>query len=304
MHQQPMKTKEQRVLELLHSRKSLTTDEIQRLKTLQKGFHGEQKFYQLLKKAPIAHSFLFDLLFESDGTTFQLDSVYVNGNSITIFEIKNYTGDFYIDKDKWFIAPTHQEIRSPITQLQRSEFLLRKLLRQSHPELLLHSRLIFIHDEFTLYNAPLDLPATLPTQITRFFKRITSNHSGTPPRNTSLAEHLTSLHIANSPFDRLPTYSYEELQKGLTCPLLCGGFLERYTNKSFICKKCKHAQLTASALYENILELTELFPNKSITTQLVYDWCDKLVVKNTIRDTLLKHFKHIPNGKHSYYVLK
>src|SRR5699024_11369970 len=56
------------------------------------------------------------------------------------YEIKHFSGDFFMNQDKWYLASNKQEIRNPLIQLQRSEFLLRELLKPKHPNLNIQAR--------------------------------------------------------------------------------------------------------------------------------------------------------------------
>jgi hypothetical protein len=76
---------------------------------------------------------------------------------------------------------------------------------------------VFINPEFTLFQAPLDKPIILSTQINRFIQELNSNPSKLDKNMNILAEKLTSLHIHNSPYKQLPSYNYGQLKKGVTC---------------------------------------------------------------------------------------
>ena len=50
-----------------------------------------------------------------------------------IFEVKNFEGDYYIEKDQWYSASSKIEIVNPLSQLERSRSLLQdfsKILNQ------------------------------------------------------------------------------------------------------------------------------------------------------------------------------
>ncbi|MFS0708961.1 hypothetical protein AB6N22_12800, partial [Kocuria palustris] len=67
----------------------------------------------------------------------------------------------------------------------------------------------FVNPEFTLYQAPLDIPFIFPTQLHRFiqsFNKIPSKLNG---QHKSLAGFLIKQHQDESPYHRLPTYDYD-----------------------------------------------------------------------------------------------
>lgn len=45
------------------------------------------------------NTLLFDLLFEQNQTMFQIDATLLISDSIYLFEVKNYYGDFFLDGD-------------------------------------------------------------------------------------------------------------------------------------------------------------------------------------------------------------
>jgi len=304
LHQKPCMSVELQLLQYLQPRMTFSPQETVRYETLQKGYLGEIAFYNLVKNNAVSGNFLFDLRLASNGTEFQIDSLYIENDSLTIFEVKNYEGDFFVEKDKWYVAHSKQEIRNPLTQLQRSEFLLRHLLKKSYPNLSIKTCIVFINKAFTLYQAPLGLPAIFPTQLTRFLERISSNRSGISARITAIANHLASLHVAKSSYEKLPIYSYSKLRRGLTCEITCGEFLERYTNRLLICSKCGQTTMIDEAIFNNIMEYSVLFPDRKITTNEMHQWCNIVKSKTTIREVLKQYFEQIPNNRYTYYKVK
>src|SRR5699024_6935031 len=91
---------------------------------------------------------------------------------IYMFEVKNYEGDFLIQDDRWFVEGTEKEIRNPLFQLKRSDFLLRQLLLQLNFDLQVKSYLVFMNHDFTLYQLSPGLPILLRSQLHRFIKKI------------------------------------------------------------------------------------------------------------------------------------
>ena len=65
---------------------------------LEKGYEGERNFEVLLEHHLSEGLILNDLLLEKNNTLFQIDSLLISQNSIYLFEVKNYEGDFYIEK--------------------------------------------------------------------------------------------------------------------------------------------------------------------------------------------------------------
>lgn len=301
IHKQPRKSITHQLLEHLQHRKTLTPNERTQLETLQKGFSGEMKFYQLVTGENTKGRFLFDLLFTNQGTEFQIDSLHIDNNTLILYEIKHFSGDFFIQQDKWYLVGNKQEIRNPLIQLQRSEFLLRDLLKQALPHLEIKAYLVFVHESFMLYQVPLGYPAIFPSQLARFQQSIKTNQASVSNQTKNIAHTVSALDIGESRYAKYPVYSYDELKKGIVCSLECGGFLQNYTKLLLRCPKCKTTKSISSALEEAITEYQFLFPERNITTGNVREWCNNTLSKSTILRFLNANFNIYRNGRYTYY---
>ena len=301
IHHQPQKSPAHRILEHVERRIALSPDEIMQLEAAQKGFRGEMKFHQLVTEVNSTGKFLFDLLFSTQGTEFQIDSLHIHHNTLTMYEIKHFSGDFFMNQVKWYLASNKQEIRNPLIQLQRSEFLLRELLKPKHPNLIVKAYLVFVHESFMLYQVPLGYPAIFPSQLKRFQQSIQINRATISKQTENIANTLTSLHIGESRYAKYPTYTYDELQKGIICSLDCSGFLQKYTKLLLRCPLCEKTKNVPTALTELIIEFELLFPERKITTGNLHDWCDDTISKNTILRFLNENLIVFKNGRYTYY---
>ena len=161
-----------KILKCIHPRMTLSPQENQNYINLEKGCEGERKFELLLEHHQLSECLIInDLLLEKNNTLFQIDSLIISPKKIYLFEVKNYEGDFYVEKDNWFTT-TNIEIKNPLDQLKRSESLLRRLLQDLKLNFPIVSYVIFINPQFTLYQAPMNLPIILPTQLNHFIKKI------------------------------------------------------------------------------------------------------------------------------------
>ncbi|HLS09369.1 nuclease-related domain-containing protein [Lentibacillus sp.] len=142
-----------------------------------------------------------------------------------MFEVKNHEGDYYYEADKVFKLPQY-EIVNPLHQLGRSESLLRQLLLKDKVNLPIEAFVIFINPEFTLYQAPLDKSIIFPTQIKKYLSQLNSTLSTLNEKHKQLADRLCALHIEESPYQQLPSYTYGELRKGIIC-MACDSFSTR-----------------------------------------------------------------------------
>src|SRR5690625_4323171 len=96
-HKEPQPPFELKVFNALNARKTLSSDEKQTYKKLQKGYHGELKFFDFLNKnLPSDRLILNSLRLQADNSEFQLDSLLFHRDTVHHFEVKNFEGDFYI----------------------------------------------------------------------------------------------------------------------------------------------------------------------------------------------------------------
>lgn len=293
-------SKELTLLRFLHTKMALSAKGRQYYLNIEKGYEGEKEFSILLGNLTNEWIILHDLLLEVNNTKFQIDFLLISNKTIYLFEVKNYEGDYYIEDDIWYkIAKT--EIKNPLQQLDRCKSLLRQLLQKLGFHYSIEPNIIFINPEFTLFQTPLHQPFILPTQLNRFMKKLNMMPTNVNEKHIKLAEKLTSLHIIDSPFSRLPEFNFEQLKKGINCAG-CSSFMRVYSEHELICDGCRCKEKMESAILRNVVIFQLLFPNKKITTKAIYEWCGVIKSKRTIRRILSKNFTRVGHGKYSYYV--
>src|SRR5690625_471256 len=161
-HGEPQVPPELQLFTFLNTRKILSPKEEQTYHYLQKGYIGERNFFNFLNEnLPENKLLLNSLRLRSDNSEFQLDSLLFWQNSIYLFEVKNFEGDFFVQGKNWYVATTGKEINNPLIQLARSESLLRQLIHQLGFKFEVKSHLVFINPEFALFQAPMNLPIIL-----------------------------------------------------------------------------------------------------------------------------------------------
>lgn len=290
-------------LKSLKSRIVLSKNDQQNFYTLSKGYEGELRFDAFLQQLKCDCLALNDLLLSINHQTFQIDTLLILNDQILLFEVKNYIGDYYYESDCFF-QKDGTEITNPLIQLQRTESLLRQLLLKNNLKITIHSSIVFINPEFTLYQAPLDVPIILPNQLNRFFKSLNSVQSQLNTKHNKIAEKLHSLHINEHPLKQYPNYSFNDLQKGLKC-MSCETIKSRTTNykrgMEVICLTCEKKEKLEIAIIRTIREFQILFPNEKITTSKIYEWCNLEISPKTIQRILNKHFTKTGTNRWIYY---
>lgn len=290
---------ELRILKSLNARMNLSDNDKQRYFNLKKGYDGEVLFDSETAKLQCECFILNDLLLKQNNTTFQIDSLIIHSETIYLFEVKNFEGDYYYESDRLYKNPK-SEITNPLIQLNRSESLLRQLLKNLGCNLPISASIVFINPEFTLYQIPLNKPFIFPTQIKKYLKNLNTIPSKLNSKHKILADQFISLHIKDSPFKQLPTYDYVQLQKGITC-VKCTSFSIAVEGKKCVCRECGHEEMVETAVIRNVKEHKLLFPNRKITTNVIHEWCNEIKSKRIISNILIKNLKKVGVHQWSYY---
>ncbi len=288
-------------LRSLNTRMELTEKEKFHYSNLEKGFAGEVKFDQLIENLQEERYIINDLLLEINNSYFQINSVIITQAFIYLLDIKNFQGDCYLESDKLYSVTTKREYKNPLDQLKRSSTLFRQLLQFLELNYLIESSVIFINHEFTLYQAPMDQPLILPTQVDRFLKDINRTPSKLNDGHKNLAQKLLSLHQPKNPFTTLPKYDYDQLQKGIYCKT-CFSFFISVKNQDFKCGKCGGLEKINLGVLRNVQEYKLLFPDQKITTQAIFDWCKVDLSKKTFSRILKKNYSSCGKTKDTYYL--
>lgn len=293
---------ELKLLRSLNSRMALSVKEKNHFENLDKGYKGEQKFDQWMRDYLRNNCLILnDLLYETNHTIFQIDSLLVSFDKVYQIEIKNFEGDYYIEDDRWY-SSNGIEIQNPLLQVERAESSLRRIFQAIGRKVPIESYLIFINPDFHLYQAPRNTSIIFPTQLNRFMSKL---NKPTPPltnNHHAFAEKLVSLHLKDSPYKRLPVYSYDQLEKGITCER-CHSFFEAFpTNrKDVTCKVCGHMENGKSAILRSVEEYRLLFQDRKVTTNAIHEWCKVIQSKKVIWQNLTNNYKVVGQSKSTYF---
>ncbi len=287
------------ILELLARRKGLPKKEKRYYLNLAKGYEGELKFDHLTEQLQCECFILNDLLLNMNSSTFQIDSLIITPGKIYFYEVKNFDGDYYYDNDRLFKKPK-LEVNNPLHQLIRSESLLRQLLLRRGFNFQIDASIVFINSAFTLYQAPLNQPIIFPTQVNQHMDNLNLISTKLTPREEKLADHLLSKHNPDSTYERLPSYNFDQLQKGIICAICFSNTLF-VDNRRCVCRKCNYIEPITNAVLRNVEEFKRLFPEKKVTTNIIHDWCQMVPSKKTIRRILIENFNTAGTNRWTYY---
>lgn len=289
-------------LRILNKRMTLSNKDKQNYQSLLKGCEGEVLFDAFVENISSDCIVLNDLLYNVNNSTLQIDSLIITPKKMHLFEIKNYEGDYYYESGQIFTT-TDNEIINPLHQLNRSKYLFNQLLLNHGIKAPVIATVVFINPHFTLYQAPLDQPFVFPTQIKAHLEKIVSPFKRLNENHWKIAEKLRSLHITESLFSRLPEYDFDKLKKGITCGK-CEAFSVKLIGMYCYCDNCGYKESITDAVLRSVDEFCLLFPNKKITTNVIFEWCGIIKNRKRIRRILDTNFKKIGTNRWIYYERK
>ncbi|MEH7093496.1 nuclease-related domain-containing protein [Neobacillus vireti] len=287
------------ILNYLNTRMDLPKEDRQNFFNLKRGYEGEVIFNSLTEKLECDCLILNGLLLEINHTKFQIDSLIIMQHLIFLNEVKNFEGDYFYENKK-FYSINGKERKDPLLQLDRCSSLLRQLLQNLGFPIPIEPWVVHINPEFSLYQAPRDEQIILPTQVKRHLNKMNTTPSKLTSKHERLADKLVSLHIDKSPYSTLPAFSYEQLKKGITCQV-CHSFSIFLRGKHCVCGECGHEEEVESAVLRNVAELRLLFPDRRVTTSIIYEWCQVVECKRRINRILERNFNLIGNRRWVYY---
>ena len=300
MHDFPLPTKELQCYSYIYGRRSFSKREKVTYQTLHKGYTGEKKFAQLIrKKLTNNHLALYGLLFEDRGNLYQIDCLLIFSNQILPIEIKYFQGEYEFKDDSLLDCLHQKEYRNPLHQLKRSTIYLHDLLQKLRTKLPMQPHLVFNHEQFTLFHAKRKTPIILPTQIHSFLNQLQQIQGVIQQHHYHLADQLKQLHLPTSPYERLPKYEYNSLRKGVLCHH-CRDKMKVHHRK-LKCISCAYTELLDSGILRNTIEFHVLFPDEKIKTGMIEEWCGGIVSRKTINRILTSYFKRHSYISGSYY---
>ncbi|SFC59974.1 Nuclease-related domain-containing protein [Alkalibacterium subtropicum] len=288
------------ILLALDRRSNLLNPQTNSIRQMVKGYEGECRFDALLKELTCECLIVNDLTLKISGQTCQIDSLLITGTGVTIYEVKNYEGQFIYTEDKLKILSTNKEISNPVYQLSRTTNLFRQLMEEQHANFQLHSSVVFINERFTLFNAPVNSQYILPTMLPYHLKKLTNERKALNKSHYTFAETLKQMDQTDLSFYSFPEYDWTGLKKGAFCRV-CQTALGKPSGRICRCEICGFNELATAVILREISEYRLLFPEKKLTTHDGYDWTGRLFSKKSIRSVLKKNFELKGQSTGCYY---
>lgn len=294
-----VKSKSITILESLSRRIQFSQSDYWKYHNQKKGFEGEQLLDTMLEKLECDCLILNDLELPYNSSSFQIDSLIITAFKIYLLEVKNYEGEFFMEGKELYQKPNY--LRSnPELFLERKQDYLTRVLQAKGCSYPIESKVIYIHNEFTLLQAPLVSSIILPTQIPAYLRNVSTISSKLTSTHRNLANTLLEMHLEDNGKRNIPVFTYDDLQKGVLCPQ-CGSPAIHIKQRSCKCANCGYLATKSLVIMQCIEEFKLLFPEKKVTTVSIYDWCAEMFTKKSIQTVLIQNYKTIGGTKGAHY---
>lgn len=289
------------ILESLNNRMTLSFEDKMNYQNQVKGFEGECLFDQYLNHLEQPGIVINDLLLSTKNTSYQIDSLLLLNQQISIYEVKNYTGS-YTYKDGTLFSESGHAIQDPLGQVNRKKSYLHNLLLNKGYTYSISACVVYADSDFYIYSLPQTKSILFHGQLENHFNQLLRK-TGAHPVNREdkkLATHLVSLHNENYRPNHLPSYSFQDLKKGITCPK-CFSFQFSRTGEKRKCDSCGFKEKIADAIYRSVLEFRLLFPEMKISVPTIRLWCGSVYNAYHVRSVLTKNFTRHSKGSKTFY---
>ncbi|WP_062532677.1 nuclease-related domain-containing protein [Jeotgalibaca dankookensis] len=273
-----------KIMTALNTRMSLSKEHQRYYHNLKSGYEGECLFDQYVKEyVPLSCAVLNDLQLKIYTTDFQIDTLIIHDQTISIYEIKNYQTDITYHHNN-FITKSGTIITNPLGQLNRTETALRNWLKLNRLTYDVEAYVCFINPEAMIYGAPYHPNIIYACQLSRHLKNLNPHTS----KAEQLMKTLMENHIADFRSGKdLPDYQKETIKKGVACRY-CHSFETKIKDRTTYCLTCGQTESTQETMNRQIAEFQVLFPEELLDTAVLHDWCKKQVSKQRLYRQLAK----------------
>lgn len=298
----PKKTNTNTTAQILMKRRFIDMDISGQMRRDETGLDGELYLSKLfLEELQVKPIILYGVRLVVDEKECQVDCLMIFQDKCMLIEVKNYRGDYFYDRGKFYFVSSKDEIDSPLEQLNRTTRMFRRFLQEIRMNFEVIPRLVFTGKEFQLYQSDLSLPIIHPGQIRRYIKKLNNESCNLNPRHTKLEEIIYARHRVFSSYEKKYEYEYDQLVKKMSCEK-CDGMMKSISQVKMSCSECNVIEPTEMALSRNIDEFIWLFPEIKITTSRIYEWIGESISQYSVRKYLKSHMVEKGSNKNRSYV--
>lgn len=285
----------------LSFRCQLSGEDAKKLSVLERGFAGECIYDEVFDDVGHGSVFVFrDIYLGIEDSVAQYDALVVSDAGITVNEIKNYSGFYRVEKEKWFFG-NFEVPDDPPSQLKRA---MNKLLRLQYIHRLnfeIAGKVVLPHIDFRLNcdNREVREKLVMRSELRDYIKQFKNDYAG---RYAEDIVDAISAHIIDNPFfDK--SADFDLVRKGLYCGN-CGSFEIEDNHFYMKCCKCGSREKKETHVLRAISDFSALFLHERMTKKKFLVFVNHAVSQRTAQRMLNKYCECIENGAHTYYSFK
>lgn len=284
----------------LSRRMNLNPEEQKVYEIHERGYQGELTYDKVYDEI-LNHLYIFrGIYLNIENSTIQCDALIISDNGFIVHEIKNYSGNYKYENEKWYVR-NFEISDEPLAQLKRTMSRLIKLRYANNVNFSIDGKLVFPHIEFTLTSAHEKIwdYTIMRSQLKRHFMSFKDLHV------SFTAEQLVEIikaHIVEDPYFDMVA-DFDKLKKGVYCRA-CGSYDMTKSNVHFKCNECTHRDTIHTVILNAIAELNTLFHTQPITRNKLWLLLDRQVCRSTISRIIGKYCYKLCGGSSSSYQFK
>ncbi|WP_414050285.1 NERD domain-containing protein [Macrococcus animalis] len=282
------------ILEILNSRDAYF-NQIKKLEKLRLGALGEKMVREVIEGFDCIDA-IHDILFEVDGSYFQIDHLIITGNHLIVLDAKFYSSDVFIKDGDWYCDDL--QIRDPLKSLNTTVTQhMKKMLYQNGINLKITGYMVWCNENTYIYGLDKSLPIIQYNRLDLFLRNLLRHRISMH----STAE-LYELRSKYNPFLKHYPEKIDEMLTGLNCPN-CFSLLGERTKKKYHCRSCgeshyleevvfKNLQFYCLVKEENNVDIYDFhrFINMSISVRTLNDYLKKWIYSSTIKYIKKRHY--------------
>lgn len=285
----------------LNKRIDMDSKEARILSVLESGYEGEQHYDRILEKAGHENLIIFrDIYLKAGDAIAQFDSIIIDGSSVTVNEIKNYSGFYSYVDGQWF-SGKFEVTEDAISQLKRAMGKLKKVRYDSRMDFDISGKIIFpnLDLQFDCDDERARSMIIMRNQLKDYLEGFRS--TGISEQSKKIARVIYKKIIENPYFDKAADIS--NLRCGLYCTS-CGTFDLDIQKYYVYCRQCMCRESKESHIIRAVSDFQALFRHEKMTRQKLQQLLRYQISKSTLIRMMNKYCKKCSRSSKTYYKFK
>lgn len=271
------------------------------LSVLESGYEGEIHYDKILEETGHESLIVFRNIYVKAGDSVaQFDSIIIEDNSVTVNEIKNYSGFYSYMDGQWF-SGKFEVTEDAISQLKRAMGKLKKIRYESKMNFDVSGKIIFpnLDLQFDCDDERARSMIVMRNQLKEYLKSFRSG--GISEQSKEIARVIYRKIIDNPYFNQ--SADIDDLRRGLYCSS-CGGFGLDVQKYYVYCMRCKCRESKESHIIRAFSDFQALFRHEKMTRHKLQALLDDQISKRTLIRMMNKYCEKFLSGSKTYYKFK